>query len=55
MKTDLSAILVLQDGFSLHRIVSNLPSDPGSIFVLLLVAVAVGWVAWGNLKKGKRS
>ena len=55
MKTDLFAILAFQDGFSLHRIVRNLPTDPGSIFVLLLVAAAVGWVVWGNLKKGKRS
>ena len=55
MKTDLSAILVLQDGFSMHRIVHNLPNDPGSIFVLLLVAGAFGWVVCGNRKRGKRS
>jgi hypothetical protein len=55
MKTNLSAILVLQDGFSLHGIVRNLPNDPGSIFVLLLVAVAVGWVVWESRKTGKGS
>jgi hypothetical protein len=55
MQTKYSAILVLQGGYSIHDIVRNLPTDPPSIFVLVLVAAAVGWIVWASWRKGKPS
>jgi hypothetical protein len=42
------------DGFSLRQIVSTLPTDPASVFVIVLLVVAVAAVVWsGRGQKGK--
>jgi hypothetical protein len=42
------------DGFSLRQIVSTLPTDPASVFVIVLLVVAVAAVIWsGRGQKGK--
>jgi hypothetical protein len=42
------------DGFSLHQIVSTLPTDPASVVVIVLLVVAVAAVLWsGRGQKGK--
>ena len=42
---------VLQEGLTARGIWTNIPTDPASIFVYVLLAVAVGWVVWGSRKK----
>ena len=54
MKYPFLAVLLAQDPFSLHKVVANLPTDPASIFVLLLLALGVGWIVWGSRRKGKQ-
>jgi hypothetical protein len=42
------------DGFSLRQIVSTLPTDPASVFVIVLLVVAFAAVLWsGRGRKGK--
>jgi hypothetical protein len=43
------------DGLTFKEVLGNLPSDPASLVVLAIVAVAVGLVLWGNRKKGGHS
>ena len=54
MKYTPMGVLLTQDSFSLHKVVANLPTDPASVFVFLLLAVAVGWIAWVSRKRGKQ-
>jgi len=54
MKYMFLGVLLAQDSFSLHKVVANLPTDPASIFVLLLLAIGVGSIVWGSWKKGKQ-
>ena len=44
--------LGLQDGLSLQEVIENIPTDPMSVFVYLLLAACMGWIAWGS--RGKR-
>jgi len=53
MKYMFLGVLLAQDSFSLHKMAANLPTDPASIFVLLLLAVGVGWIVWASREKGK--
>jgi hypothetical protein len=47
MWTSTLTVLALEGGlFSLHRIVTSLPTDPASLFTLLLLVIAFGWVVW---------
>jgi hypothetical protein len=42
------------DGFSVRQIVSTLPTDPASVFVIVLLVVALAAVIWsGRGRKGK--
>jgi hypothetical protein len=42
------------DGFSLRQIVSTLPTDPASVFVIVLLVAALAAVIWsGRGRKGK--
>ncbi len=45
-------LLPLKDGLTFREVVGNIPTDPASLVVLAIVAVAVGLVVWGNRKKG---
>ena len=43
----------VDDGLTLREVVESLPSDPASIFVLLLLSASVAFVAWsGRGRKG---
>lgn len=48
------ALIWQDDGLTLREVLGNLPSDPASLVILAIVAVAVGLVLWGNRKKGGR-
>ena len=43
----------LQSGLSLKGVLENIPSDPASIFVYLLVAFSVALIILGSWKKGR--
>jgi hypothetical protein len=49
------ALMWQDDGLTFREVLGNLPSDPASLVILAIVAVAVGLVLWGNRKKGGRS
>ena len=55
MKSSLVAVLVLQDGYKFQSIIRNLPTDPASLFVIVLVVAGVGWVVWAGRRRGKPS
>jgi hypothetical protein len=40
-----------EDGLTLHEIVSNLPTDPASLAVVLLVTFSIALVAWSGRSK----
>jgi len=45
-----------EDGLTWNRLVSALPTDPASIFTLILLLVSIGLVVWfGGPRKGKKS
>jgi hypothetical protein len=47
--------LQLQDGFGFRSVMENIPTDPASIFVYVLLAVSVGLIIRGSRKKGTPS
>jgi hypothetical protein len=49
------ALMWQDDGLTFREVLGNLPSDPASLVILAIVAVAVGLVLWGNRRKGGRS
>ena len=51
----ISASLYLQDGFGFRSVLRNIPRDPLSLFVYAILALFVGWIAWGSRKKGTPS
>jgi hypothetical protein len=47
--------LYLHQGLTWRGILRNVPTNPVSIFVYLLVAVSLGLIVWGSRKKGPGS
>jgi len=58
MKTSAAILALLQtapdDGSAFGRILSNLPTDPASIFTLVLMIAAVAAVIWFGRPKGDK-
>ena len=52
----LMATLVLhQEGLTFHEVIQNIPTDPASVFVYLLLAGSGVLIWMGSRKKGKPS
>jgi hypothetical protein len=41
------------DGLTISEILTGIPHDVPALFIYLLTAGAVGWVAWANRKRPK--
>jgi len=50
-----SNLIIVQDAFSFHRILKNIPITPAAVFVYLLVAGSIALIVLGSRKKGKPS
>ena len=55
MNTMLSTMFSLQEGLSFQKVLHNIPSDPASVFVYLLLAGSIFLIVLGSRKKGKPS
>lgn len=55
MYTQIVALLqVADDGLTFREVLANIPTDPASVFVYLLLAVSLGVIAWSNRPRRKR-
>ena len=54
--THFVAVQGAENGLTWNKLVSSLPTDPASIFTLVLLLVSIGLVVWfGRPRGGKKS
>lgn len=49
-----ASLQVADEGLTFREVLANIPTDPASVFVYLLVAVSLGVIAWSNRPRRKR-
>lgn len=49
-----ASLQVADEGLTFREVLANVPTDPASVFVYLLVAVSLGVIAWSNRPRRKR-
>lgn len=49
-----ASLQVAAEGLTFREVLANVPTDPASVFVYLLLAVSLGVIAWSNRPRRRR-
>lgn len=50
----IASLQVADEGLTFYEVLENVPTDPASVFVYLLVAVGLGVIAWSNRPRRRK-
>lgn len=50
----IASLQVADEGLTFHEVLENVPTDPASVFVYVLVAFGLGVVGWSNRPRRRK-